>query len=303
MNRMRHVCLAFLFGLCVSASAWAADNSTLPVSGGGTEVFANKDIAGVKFPKSIPYNSSGTELFTASNAGNVKAASGAFASGALASGSIASGAMVDLGAQADAACATDTGTCTAIALIKRLIQGQTTLNTNVTSAVPAGTNIVGKFGIDQTTDGTTNLVAAKQSGTWTVQPGNTANTTPWLVTPAAGTTGGSSQYHLVAANSTNSVSVKGSAGVVYSIQTGNIDASAIAYLKLYDKATAPTCNSDTVVKTIVIPANSLGGGNNVSIPVGAGFTSGIGICVTGGIADNDNTAVAASKILINIGYK
>jgi hypothetical protein len=32
----------------------------------------------------------------------------------------------------------------------------------------AGTNIAGKFGIDQTTDGTTNLVAAKQSGTWNV---------------------------------------------------------------------------------------------------------------------------------------
>jgi hypothetical protein len=30
----------------------------------------------------------------------------------------------------------------------------------------AGANIIGKVGIDQTTDGTTNLVAAKQSGTW-----------------------------------------------------------------------------------------------------------------------------------------
>lgn len=126
---------------------------------------------------------------------------------------------------------------------------------------------------------------------------------PVPVTPAAGTTGGTVQYHLIAANTTNSTSVKASAGIVYSIQTGNIGASAPAYLKFYDKATAPTCNTDTVVKTILIPANSLGGGNNVSIPVGAGFTSGIGICVTGGIADNDNTAVAASTVIINIGYK
>jgi hypothetical protein len=99
------------------------------------------------------------------------------------------------------------------------------------------------------------------------------------------------------------VSVKGSAGVVYSIQTGNIGASAPAFLKFYDKATAPTCNTDTVVKTIVIPAASTGGGNNVSVPVGAGFTTGIGICVTGGIADNDNTAVAAATVVVNIGYK
>jgi len=59
---------AFLL-LGFAAYVWAADNSTLPVSGGGTEVFANKDIGGVKFPKQIPYNSSGTELFTSGNAG------------------------------------------------------------------------------------------------------------------------------------------------------------------------------------------------------------------------------------------
>jgi len=45
----------------------------------------------------------------------------------------------------------------------------------------AGSALAGKFGIDQTTPGTTNLVAAGQNGTWTVQPGNTANTTAWLV--------------------------------------------------------------------------------------------------------------------------
>jgi hypothetical protein len=33
----------------------------------------------------------------------------------------------------------------------------------------------------------TGTVAATQSGTWTVQPGNTANTTPWLVKPTDGT--------------------------------------------------------------------------------------------------------------------
>src|SRR5690348_16357968 len=36
--------------------------------------------------------------------------------------------------------------------------------------------------------------AVTQSGTWTVQPGNTANTTPWLMTPVAGTTNGATPY-------------------------------------------------------------------------------------------------------------
>lgn len=52
---------------------------------------------------------------------------------------------------------------------------------DIASSLPAGTNIIGQVSIDQTTPGTTNLVSAAQNGTWTVQPGNTANTTPWLV--------------------------------------------------------------------------------------------------------------------------
>lgn len=67
MNRMRSLFLAFLLGIAVSASAWAADNSTLPVSGGGTEVFANKEIGGVKFPKSIPYDSGGGDMTDTTN--------------------------------------------------------------------------------------------------------------------------------------------------------------------------------------------------------------------------------------------
>ena len=38
-----------------------ADNSSIPVAV-GNETFANKDISGVKFPKSILYNSAGTEV-------------------------------------------------------------------------------------------------------------------------------------------------------------------------------------------------------------------------------------------------
>src|SRR5204863_4139895 len=49
------------------------------------------------------------------------------------------------------------------------------------AATPAGTNLIGKVGIDQTTNGTTNQVSAVQNGTWTVQVGNTPNTTPILV--------------------------------------------------------------------------------------------------------------------------
>lgn len=49
----------------------------------------------------------------------------------------------------------------------------------------AGSALIGKVGIDQTTPGTTNAVSAAQAGTWTIQPGNTANTTAWKVDGSA----------------------------------------------------------------------------------------------------------------------
>src|SRR6266566_4976660 len=55
-----------------------------------------------------------------------------------------------------------------------------------------GTNIatgtgVGGAGIPRVTVSSDSNVLATQSGTWTVQPGNTANTTPWLAKPHDGT--------------------------------------------------------------------------------------------------------------------
>lgn len=72
----------------------------------------------------------------------------------------------------------------------------------VAATLAAGSAIVGNVRIDQTTPGTTNGVqvnaalpaganvigAVTQSGTWTVQPGNTANTTAWLVTQTGAST-------------------------------------------------------------------------------------------------------------------
>lgn len=143
-------------------------------------------------------------------------------------------------------------------------------------------------------------VAATQSGTWTVQPGNTANTTPWLTTPSAGATSGATPHFVVAANSNNSTNLKASAGTVYSIQTSNINASTAYFIKLYDKATAPTCGTDTPVAGYVIPPSN--GGNNATIAVGKKFTLGIGYCVVTGIANNDNTSVPAATILVNVDY-
>ena len=145
---------------------------------------------------------------------------------------------------------------------------------------------------EQIGDGTNGPVAVKPSGT------PPTSTDPALVTTLRPGT----YYSLIAANSTNSTNVKNAAGILLSLQTGNINASTPYYLKLYDSASAPTCGSGTPVKRILIPQGN--SGNNVSIPNGGtAFTSGIGFCVTAGIGDSDTTAVPASTVLVNIDYK
>lgn len=119
------------------------------------------------------------------------------------------------------------------------------------------------------------------------------------VSPVAAATGGATTFHLVAANSNNSTSIKGSAATVYSYAATN-NSATIAYAKFYNKATAPTCSSDTPVFVMMIPASS---GFVYQAPVGDAYPLGLGLCVVTGIADNDNTSVAASAYLIQVGYK
>jgi hypothetical protein len=64
------------------------------------------------------------------------------------------------------------------------------------TVLATGSNVIGKVGIDQTTDGTTNLVAAKQSGTWT-----TIAPVGVTITSHSGTvTSGGTAQQLMAAN-------------------------------------------------------------------------------------------------------
>lgn len=145
-------------------------------------------------------------------------------------------------------------------------------------------------------------VTAAQSGTWTVQPGNTANTTPWLVTDLPTTSGGLSLHKTISAASTNGTSVKGSAGHVYGIQAFNTNAAA-RYLKLYNKASAPTVGTDTPVKVLTIPGNTAGAGLIVESDKGLAFGTGIAFALTTGVADSDTGAVAANELVVNIDYK
>lgn len=159
------------------------------------------------------------------------------------------------------------------------ISSLATIATNTGAAIPAGSAVIGKVGIDQTSNGTTNGVVN-----------------------LAATSGGLSRNYATLANSTNATVVKNGAGQLYNIQAFN-NSATIAYVKFYNKATTPTCNSDTVVDKYMIPASTSGAGLSISVPLGDAYNAGISYCVTTGIADNDNTAVAASAYSVTVRYK
>jgi len=182
------------------------------------------------------------------------------------------------------------------------------------AATPAGTNLMGKVGIDQTTVGTTNGVSIAQIGANTVLTGNgvtgtgslrvtlasdtSSNTNPLLTTTAPQTTGGLSVFHLAAAATTNATNIKASAGQLYGYMISNTSA-AYSYVAFHNSATAPTAGASIFFK-IGIPA---GGAANVEFSNGVAFSSGIGITTVTGAADSNATAVALSDLVINVFYK
>lgn len=120
------------------------------------------------------------------------------------------------------------------------------------------------------------------------------------VTATAGETVSTS--YLAATASTNSTSVKGSAGNVYFIHATNTTAT-LYYLRMYNSSSAPTCSSATgFIETMPIPASATGAGFVREIPVGQGYSTGIGFCITGGGSSTDNTNAAAG-VYLTIGYK
>lgn len=165
------------------------------------------------------------------------------------------------------------------------------------AAIPAGANLIGKVGLDQTTPGTTNGVqvnAALPAGTNTIGG----------VNPVPATSGGLSVYFVQPAASDNHVVIKAGAGQVYKISVTN-NSATINYLRLYNATTGFNgCNSATnIVYQMAIPASTSGTGYADSWDLGMAFATGISICVTSGYATTDTTNATASALSVNVGYK
>jgi len=142
----------------------------------------------------------------------------------------------------------------------------------------------------------------------TVTPSATFTSEPWALTvaifesaslPVSGTVrvpgttpntrDAAQRCTLVSAASTNATNCKAFAGNVYGFRFVNTTAT-IYYLRMYNLAAAPTCSSATgFVESIPIPASTSGGGIVSIEPMGEGYSTGIGFCLTGGSSSTDNT--------------
>jgi len=98
-------------------------------------------------------------------------------------------------------------------------------------------------------------------------------------------------YHFFTAGTTNSTLIGAGTPTLLWVTSNNPNGAI--YLKIYDKATAPVCGTDTPVATIEIGAAAVG----FKRFVGLSTTKGLGFCVTGALADSDTTTVTANSQL------
>lgn len=101
-------------------------------------------------------------------------------------------------------------------------------------------------------------------------------------------------YSFLSAASNNSTLVYRDRALIQNLIVINTTGT-VYYLKLYDKATAPTCGTDTPTLRIPLPINAV----TTAAIEGMSFNNGVGFCLVGGLADNDNSN-AATGVVINL---
>lgn len=130
---------------------------------------------------------------------------------------------------------------------------------------------------------------------------------------SAGQTGACTPYTYTSVNTGfDATVVKASAGRIYTIYGFNADVAEFAFLKLYDKATAPDPSADTALlkwQVFLPPTEALETDSEpqwehvvISIPHGIAFANGIAFVLTQS-PGTDETAVDAGDVFISLAYK
>lgn len=108
-------------------------------------------------------------------------------------------------------------------------------------------------------------------------------------------------FSLIATADTNQTLVKRGPGKLISIMAVNVNA-AVRYLKFYDIGKVPVAGSGIPSRRYAIPASTTGLGFVLAPTVPMGFFSGLAFTITGGVADNDATALTANDVILTLEY-
>ena len=109
-------------------------------------------------------------------------------------------------------------------------------------------------------------------------------------------------YFLNSAATTNGALILAGTSNVSSFYATNEGATA-AYIKLYNKATAPTVGTDVPEMTIPVPAAVSGVPGVATIPIGFHgfrFALGLGIAITRNAVHKDTTAIGAGEVKVKL---
>ncbi len=153
--------------------------------------------------------------------------------------------------------------------------------TRIGLALPAGTNNIGDVDV-------------------LTLPATPAGTNVIGDVGLSGRTTGGLTLHRRLSTGTDSTNVKNAAGQLFWGFVTNTNASA-RYIKFYNSASAPTLGSGTPVLTFLVPPGS--SGLQITAEQGLAFSTGIGYTLSTGAADADTGTVAASEIIVNLGYR
>lgn len=219
------------------------------------------------------------------------------AAGQVVSGAYADGAITTIGAIADAAYA-GAGNASVISGLKGLY-------TAMVAATPAGANTIGSVIIATSNGGigggATNADAvAASSGL------NFALNTRGFAYVFNGTTYDRAKKPnavsriVSSAATTNATVGKASAADVFGFEAYNTSAT-VKYLKIYNKASAPTVGTDTPIMTIALGPTSR---TAMTFANPQYFATGLAYALTGAAADADTTALALGDVVaLNINYQ
>ena len=123
-------------------------------------------------------------------------------------------------------------------------------------------------------------------------------TAPTNTIVASTTSSGVTVYTLNSAATTNATSIKTSGANLYSIVANNASATT-KYVRLFNKASAPTMGTDIPVLVFAVPATNT---KEFTFTPAARLATGLAIAITSGAAATDNTAVAAGDVQLYITY-